>query len=136
MGVKNTATGNRVILKYGGEAIGTVQNCSFTDDFSLQEADGMGDLEVQEHVPGKITHRIDFEKYFVAADTLQKLGMVPTSDEWMTAPELSIEVIDTVTKQTVESYTGVKFNSHTRRYTKHQITGETGSCVARHRVPT
>lgn len=134
MGVKNTATGNRVILKIKGQAIGTCQNVSFEDDFNLSEIDGLGDVEVVEHVVGKISHRINGEKYFVAADTLNKLGFVPSSDEWLTAPELEIEVIDTVSGTTIESYTGCKFNTHSRRYTKHQVTGESFSILARHKV--
>ena len=133
MSVKNTATGNRVILKIRGEAIGTCQNVSFEDDFNLQEIDGLGDVEVVEHVVGKLTHRISGEKYFVAAETLEKLGFVPNSDAWLTAPELSIEVIDSVSGTTIENYTGCKFNTHSRRYTKHQVTGESFQILSRHR---
>ena len=133
MAVKNTATGNRVILKMKGEAIGTCQNVSFEDDFNLQEVDGLGDVEVVEHVVGKLTHRISGEKYLVAAETLEKLGFVPNSDEWLTAPELSVEVIDTVSGTTIENYTGCKFNTHSRRYTKHQVTGENFQIFSRHR---
>ena len=131
---KNTATGNRVILKLKGEAIGICQNVSFEDDFNLQEVDGLGDVEVQEHVVGKLTHRISGEKYIIAADTLEKLNFVPNSDEWLTAPELSVEVVDTVSGTTIENYTGCKFNTHSRRYTKHQVTGENFQILARHRV--
>ena len=131
----NTATGNRVLLKIKGEIVGTCQNVSFDDDFGLQEVDGLGDVEVQEHVVGKLTHRISGEKYFVAGNTLQKLGFVPTSAEWLTAPELTVEVIDTVSGSTVENYTGCKFNTHSRRYTKHTVTGENFQIFARHREP-
>ena len=129
-----TGTGNRVILKIKGEAIGICQNVSFEDDFGLQSVDGLGDVEVVEHVVGALTHRINGEKYMVSADTLEKLNYVPNSDEWLTAPELSVEVVDTVSGTTIENYTGCKFNSHSRRYTKHQITGESFSILARHRV--
>lgn len=134
MAVKNTATGNRVILKMKGEAIGTCQNVSFEDDFNLQDCSGIGDLETVEHVVGHLTHRISGEKYMVSAETLEKLGFVPNSDEWLTSNELSIEVIDTVSGTTIENYTGCRFNTHSRRYTKHQITGESFSILARHRM--
>ena len=130
----NTATGNRVVLQIKGQTIGVIQNCSFEDDFSLQSVDGLGDVEVVEHVVGAITHRISGEKYMVAADTLLKLQYVPTSAEWLTAPELSVCVIDTVSGVTVEEYSGCKFNTHSRRYTKHQITGESFTILARHKA--
>lgn len=131
--MKNTATGNRVLLKLKGETIGICQNVSFDDNFDLQDVGGLGDVETQEHVVGNITHQISGEKYFVAADTLRKLGHVPTSEDWLTAPELEVEVIDTVSGTTVELYTGCKFNTHNRRYTAHRISGENFQIKARHK---
>jgi hypothetical protein len=131
--MKNTATGNRVLLKLKGETIGICQNVSFDDNYDLQDVSGLGDVETQEHVVGHITHQISGEKYFVAADTLRKLGHVPTSEEWLTAPELEVEVIDTVSGTTVELYTGCKFNTHNRRYTAHRISGENFQIKARHK---
>lgn len=128
----NTATGNRVLLKIRGEVIGTVQNASFDDDFNLQEVDGMGDVEVDGFEVGKLTHRISGEKYFVQTKTLTKLGFVPATSEWLTAPELAIEVTDS-SGETIESYSGCKFNSHSRRYNKHSITGESFQIFARHK---
>lgn len=129
----NTATGNRVLLKIKGETIGVVQNASFDDNFDLQDVTGLGDVETQEHVVGHITHQISGEKYFVAAKTLRALGFVPTSEEWLTAPELEVEVIDKVDGSTIELYTGCKFNTHNRRYTAHRITGESFQIKARHK---
>lgn len=131
--MQGTMSGNRALFKIGGQVIGAAQNVNVTDDFNLQEVDGLGDVETQELIVGKLTHRIDGEKYFVNGDTLQKLGMVPNSDAWLTAPELEMELIDSVTGTTIENYTGCKFNSHSRRYGKHQIVGESFSMIARHK---
>lgn len=131
--MKNTATGNRALLKIKGETIGVVQNISVDDNFDLQSVEGLGDVETQEFVVGLVSHNINGEKYFVSADTLRKLGFVPTSEEWLTAPELELEVIDTVTGTTIELYTGCKFNTHQRRYTAHRITGESFTMRARHK---
>lgn len=132
----HTATGNRVLLKIKETTIGIVQNATFDDNFDLQDVTGLGDVETQEHVVGHVTHQISGEKYFVKADTLQKLGFVPTTAEWLTAPELNVEVIDAVSGETVETYTGCKFNTHQRTYTAHRITGERFQIKARHREPT
>ena len=131
--MKNTATGNRVLLKIKGETIGVCQNVSFDDNYDLQSVSGLGDVETQEHVVGHITHQISGEKYFVSADTLRKLQIVPTNEEWLTAPELEVEVIDTVSRSTVELYTGCKFNTHNRKYSAHRITGENFQIHARHK---
>jgi len=128
----NTNTGNRVVLKIKGTTIGMAQNCSFDDDSGLQEVSGFGDVEVVEYVVGKLSHRINGEKYFVNSDTLKSLGMVPGADEWLTAPELTVEVVDKL-GGTLELYTGCKFATHSRRYTKHAVTGENFSIQARHK---
>lgn len=131
--MKNTATGNRVLLKIKGTTIGVCQNVSFDDNFDLQDVVGLGDVETQEHVVGHVTHQISGEKYFVSTDTLRKLGFVPTTEDWLTAEELEVEVIDTVSGATVEMYTGCKFNTHQRRYTTNRITGEQFQMKARHK---
>ncbi|KAA0888767.1 hypothetical protein [Oryzomonas rubra] len=129
----DTATGNRVLLKIKGIVIGMCQNVSFDDDFGLQEVDGIGDLEVAGFEAGKLTHRISGEKYFVKSQTLVKLGFIPNSTGWLTAPELAVEVVDSVSGETVESYSGCKFNTHSRKYNKHSITGESFQIFARHK---
>lgn len=131
--MENTMTGNRALFKIKGTVIGAAQNVSCSDDFGLQDVDGLGDVEAVEMVVGKITHNISGEKYFVSADTLRKLGLVPTSEEWLTAPELEVEIIDSVSGTTVELYTGCKFATHSRSYSKHTITGESFTLRARHK---
>ena len=131
--MKNTSTGNRVLLKIKGETIGVCQSLSVDDNFDLQSIEGLGDVETQEFVVGLLSHSLSGEKYFASSDTLRKLGYVPTSEEWLTAPELEIEVIDTVSGTTIELYTGVKFNTHARRYTSHRVTGESWTAKARHK---
>lgn len=131
--MRNTMTGNRALLKIAGQTIGAAQNVSCSDDFGLQDVDGLGDVEAIELVVGKISHTISGEKYFVSADTLRSLGIVPTSEQWLTAPELEIEIIDTVSGTTVELYTGCKFATHSRKYNKHQIVGEDFTIRAMHK---
>lgn len=133
MPIKNTATGNRALFKIRGETIGAAQNVSCSDDFGLQDVDGLGDVEATEMVVGKITHNISGSNYFIAADTLRKLGFVPTAEEWLTAPEFEIEIVDKVTGETIELYTGCKFATHSREYNKNTITGQSWSCRSLHK---
>lgn len=124
MAQTGTMTGNRVTFKIKGKIIGTARNVRIQDDFGLQDVDGLGSPIVLEHVVGKISHSISGEKYFIGADTLIALGFVPTEDDWLTAPELEVEVIDKVSGKTVELYTGCKFATHSRNYQAHMIVGE------------
>jgi len=132
--MRNTMTGNRALFKIKGVTIGAAQNVTISDDFGLQDVDGLGDVEAQEIVVGKMTHTISGERYFVSSANLSQLGLVPGVQEWLTAPELEVEIIDSVTNQTIEHYTGCKFGTHSRKYTKHMITGEDFTIRAMHKV--
>lgn len=131
--LKNTSTGNRALFKIKGQIIGMAQNVSCSDDFGLQDVDGLGDVEALEMVVGKITHSINGSAYFIKAETLTNLGFVPKSDQWLTAPELEVEIIDKVTGETIELYTGAKFATHSREYSKHTITGQQFTIRAIHK---
>jgi hypothetical protein len=132
--MKGTMTGNRALFKIKGTIVGAGQNCSVDDNFGIQTVDGLGEVEALELVVGAVTHKISGEKYFVNSDTLTKLGIVPKTSDWLTAPEFDVEIIDSVSGTTTEHYTGCKFESTSRKYGKHQIVGESFSIIARHKA--
>lgn len=123
--MKDTLTGNRVLLKIRGQVVGAgVQNVDVQDNFGLQDVDGLGSPFTQELVVGKITHSISLSNYRVSGKALDKLGFVPADDDWMTGGEMEIEVIDKISGETQELYLGCKAESHSRSYAKHVISGE------------
>lgn len=126
-------TGNRIILKIGGQAIGFAQEVSVTDETEMQKLYGLGDIEPVELVPGGVTYTITGSKYVVSTGTLRALGLVPEINDWMSDPGLSLEVIDQKGGAIIEHYTGCKFESHTRKYGKHTIVGEDFRLIARSR---
>ena len=134
MANSNVMTGNRVILKINGAAVGFgVQNVDFQDSFGLQDVDGIGQAESFEMVVGKITHTISLSSYNIAGNDLIKQGFVPTADDWMTAGVVDIEVLDKITGQTIELYTGCRADSHSRSYAKHSLSGQNASFRAIHK---
>ncbi len=133
MGQLNTMTGNRALFKIAGQVIGVAQNISFNDDAGLQDVDGLGNHESVEFVTGKVSYSISGDRYFVSNLMLNKVGLIPGSDQWLTAPELEVEIIDKVSGATLELYTGCKFASHSRTYGKHTISGESFSLRALHK---
>lgn len=130
---KNIMTGNRVIFKIKETIVGFAQNVEFQDDFGLQEVDGLGNLEVQELVVGKLGHSISGSRYYVSGKTLRGLGFIPNRDEWLSAEGFSVEVQDDK-YSTLENYTGCKFATHTRTYAKHTVCGENFTIRATHKA--
>jgi len=133
--MKDTMTGNRVLLKLGGETIGAgVQSVSFNDDLGLQDVDGLGDAESTELVGGKATYTITMDRYFISNKKLTDLGYVPNSDNYLNSGELEIEVLDKGNgNKAVELYTGCKAASHSRTYPKHGISAENVTFRALHK---
>jgi len=132
--VRNTMTGNRGLIKFDGQTIALIQNIRVSDNSNQQSVDGIGDIETQEWVPGLQQYNISGDRYFGAAQDLQKIGIVPGSTAILTAPEFEVEIQDNVTFKTLEHYTGCKFNTHERQYAKHVVSSESFSIVARHKA--
>lgn len=131
----NNLHGNRALLKVNGNlmASGTVQNVRATDDFGIQDVDGLGEAEAVELVPGKVTHTISFERFFVYNKNLRALGFVPSSDQYLLPPNLDIEIIDKVSGETVEHYTGGLVATHGRSIGKHVLSVEDVTVRCRHK---
>jgi hypothetical protein len=51
-------SGNRVRVLFGGVAIGLAQSVRMSDAYGLEDASGIGDIHVIEHVPSKAVHTI------------------------------------------------------------------------------
>ena len=121
MGLTNTMTGNRALLKLNGQTVGAglTQNLNIQDDLGLQDVDGIGVAESVELVVGAVRHTISMSKFFIFNQKLIDAGYMPTNTQYLTAGALEIEVLDNVTGQTLEHYTGVKMASCGRTYGKH-----------------
>lgn len=125
----NIMTGNRALLKLKGETIGAgiVQNVNVSDDYGLQDIDGLGSAETIELVPGKVSHNISLSKFFVYNKKLKDLGIAPSSSEYLTSGDIDIEIIDNVTQTTIEHYAGCKLASSSRSYGKHAPSSDEGT---------
>jgi len=128
-------TGNRALLKIKGQTVGVgvVQSCNIADDFGLQRVSGLGFEEAVELVTGEVSHTVSLEKYFMYNKKLNDLGFAPKSNEYLTSGELEIEIIDRISQQTMELYTGCKAANHNRNYTKHTVTAESATFFALHK---
>lgn len=133
--MKNTMTGNRALLKINGTAIGAgiIQSANVSDDLGMQRISGLGNAEAVELVPGEVTHTITMNKFFVYNQKLVDLGYLPNSKTYLTSGEMDIEIIDNVSGQTLEHYTGCKIASSGRDYGKHAPTSEQATFFALHK---
>ena len=133
--MKGTMTGNRALLKIKGTAIGAgiVQSANVSDDFGMQRISGLGNPEAVELVIGEVTHTISLNKFFVYNQKLKDLGYMPESKDYLTSGEVDIEIIDSISGQTMEHYTGCKMASCGRDYGKHAPVSESATFFAIHK---
>jgi hypothetical protein len=53
-----TWSGNRIACSIGGLVIGLCQSARLSDSYALEDASGIGDIHVIEHVPTKAVHTV------------------------------------------------------------------------------
>ena len=120
---KSTLTGNIIVLKIGGTEIGRAQNATADTDFGLEDVSGIGNVEVQEHVNTKITHTFSIDKFIINKKTLLELGIVPVSEDVLTAGVIDIEIL-TKDGTLIKKYESCSCATYSLRVAAHQIVGE------------
>lgn len=120
MGI-GTFTGNRALLKIAGQLVGVglTQNADFQDDLGVQKVSGLGKPTGVELVVGEVNYAVSLSKMFVFDQTLIDLGFVPEEKNYLTSPDLEIEILDNVSGKTMKHYTGGKTASYGMTVGKH-----------------
>lgn len=70
-----TLSGNRVKILFGGAAIGLAQDVRFADSYALEDASGIGDIHVIEHVPSKANHTVSVTAMTLFVGNLRDQGI-------------------------------------------------------------
>jgi hypothetical protein len=91
-------TGNEVEVRIDGIVLELMQSIRFTDDYGHEDASGIGDLHVQEHVPTVARHTATMSKLAVPREVAVELGIVnENGDSAMEGRTFDIEVFSKVT---------------------------------------
>lgn len=120
---KSTLTGNLILLKIQGTEIGRAQNVTADSDFGIEDASGIGDVEVQEHVNTKITHTITVDKFIINKWSLLELGFVPVSEDVLNMGVIDIEIL-TKDGTLVKKYESCSCANYSIRVQAHAIVAE------------
>jgi hypothetical protein len=68
----NVQTGNRIQVLIGGRVVGLVQSAQCADDYGVQPATRLGQIEAVELVPLTANHTITVSMMMLTADTLYR----------------------------------------------------------------
>ena len=73
-------SGNLITLEFGGKRFGTIQRMSAQDDFGVEPVSGIGDIHVQEYVPGMARHVLTIEHAVLKTSSMREAGILPEND--------------------------------------------------------
>ena len=79
--IGNVQSANRVVAEFGGVTIALLQNVRFSDSYGLEDASGVGDIHVQEHVPTKAVHSVSFSRMVMRVDKMRSSGIIPENGD-------------------------------------------------------
>jgi hypothetical protein len=71
----NTFSGNRIKVLFGGVPVGLIQSVRWADDYGLEDASGIGDIHVIEHVPAKAVHTLNVSNMCLFVGNLRDQGI-------------------------------------------------------------
>ena len=74
-------SGNRIVVEFGGVAVGMIQSVRMSDSYALEDATQIGDIHVQEHVPTKASHTLSVSAMNLRVGSLRAAGAIPQNGD-------------------------------------------------------
>ncbi len=72
---RKVRSGNRILIEFGGQEIGLIQELRASDDYSPEPASGVGDIHVQEYVPTMARHQLQVSQAILFKESLRSAGV-------------------------------------------------------------
>lgn len=115
-------SGNRVKVLFGGVSIGLAQSVRFADSYGLEDASGVGDIHVIEHVPTKATHTVSVTGMTLLTGNMRDQGISTLNgDNAMQGLVFDIVVYSRDTGLPLRTAKGCAFDSGTVSVEAHRI---------------
>ena len=122
-----TQSGNRISVTFDGEEIGLIQSVRMSDDYGHEDASGIGDIHVQEHVPTVARHQLSFQTMVLKKDNMRSKGLVPENgSDVLKGLVFDLLITDKDTGKPVRKYIGCTYVSGDLEVQKHAIVVSSG----------
>lgn len=76
-----THSGNRIVVEIDGRVVGLLQSVRASDSYGLEDASGIGDIHVIEHVPSKAVHTLSVSAMALMRGNLRDAGFLPENGD-------------------------------------------------------
>lgn len=115
-------SGNRIVVRFDGVDIGLVQSVRSSDDYGHEDASGIGDIHVQEHVPSKAMHSISVSSMTLIKSQLRSAGIFATNgDKALEGKVIDIVQLGKDDSEELRKYKGCSFISGDVEVSAHRI---------------
>ncbi len=126
-----TQSGNRVVVQFGGVQVGLIQSVRLNDSYALEDASGIGDIHVQEHVPSKATHTLSVSAMVLLVGSLRAAGAIPENgDATLLGTVFDFVVFSRDTGLPLRKYISCSYDSGDTDVSAHRILMNSGTFKA------
>ena len=117
-------SGNTIIIKYKGQAIGRAQGLDARRSYGTEGVYEIGSIMPQEHIHQRYEGSFTLERYLVRTKDMIKLGIASLGAGILDIGELDFEVQDKLTGEAIRTYVGCTCSDHSENFRANAISGE------------
>lgn len=126
-----THSGNRIAVEFDGKQVGLVQSVRGSDNYGLEDASGIGDIHVQEHVPSKAVHTVSVSSMVLFKKNLRDQGITPQNgDDVLQGLVFDLCIYSKDTGDLLKKYIGCSYDSGDIDVSAHRIVMASGQFKA------
>lgn len=126
-----THSGNRIQVEFDGHPIGLIQSVRQSDSYGLEDASGIGDIHVQEHVPTKAVHTLSVSRMELIVGNMRQKGIMPQNgDDALKGLVFDIRIYSKDTGALLVSYIDCSYDSGDLDVSAHRIVMGSGTFKA------
>jgi hypothetical protein len=130
MAASKTFSGARAVFLINSVPVAFAGGVSGEEMIDYEPVDVLALLEVREFVPVSYRTSLSAQVFRVVGDSLKKLGILPRQEEIITSGDLEAAIQDTVTRQTICLFQGVRCTGHSWDVTARGIVQENVNFVS------
>ena len=130
MAASNTFSGARAVFLINSVPVAFAGGVSGEEMIDYEPVDVIQFLEVREFVPVAYRTSLNAQVFRVVGNSLKKLGILPRQEEIITSGDLEAAIQDTVTRQTMALFQGVRCSGHSFDVTARGIVQENVTFVS------
>lgn len=119
-------TANRIYIMAGNHLVARAQSLSASRNYGTEGIYEIGSIMPAEHVYLKYTGSLTLERFRMVANNLAsaEMGIAALGEDILQKDIITINVMDSVTRNVVESYFGCSASSYSTAYRANQVVSE------------